>query len=155
MTLGGFDGTNLSVLTQDPTAFLASFNGGADSLMGTVNLTQVLNANANVSTLIGDYTVTSIMGNPAFVSNFLGVGGTGTFDWTLNDPGLNFTTLAGLLTETGPASNLSSNSIFLLGTTGSLTPVPLPPAIYLLGSVLGGAFWLSRRKHSAVSALGA
>jgi hypothetical protein len=32
--------------------------------------------------------------------------------------------------------------------------VPLPPAIYLFGSVLGGAFWLRRRKRSAVSSLG-
>jgi hypothetical protein len=33
--------------------------------------------------------------------------------------------------------------------------VPLPPAIYLFGSVLGGAFWLARRKRSTVSILGA
>jgi len=32
---------------------------------------------------------------------------------------------------------------------------PLPPAIYLFGSVLGGAFWLARRNRSAVSSLGA
>jgi hypothetical protein len=32
--------------------------------------------------------------------------------------------------------------------------IPLPPAIYLFGSVLGGAFWMSRRKRSAVSSLG-
>jgi hypothetical protein len=32
---------------------------------------------------------------------------------------------------------------------------PLPPAIYLLGSVLGGVFWLGRKKRSAVSGLGA
>ena len=41
-------------------------------------------------------------------------------------------------------------------STGSFTldPVPLPPAIYLFGSVLGGAFWLGGRKRSAVSILG-
>ena len=42
-------------------------------------------------------------------------------------------------------------------STGSFTlnEVPLPPAIYLFGSVLGGAFWMRRRKHSVVSSLGA
>jgi hypothetical protein len=34
-------------------------------------------------------------------------------------------------------------------------PILLPPAIYLFGSVLGGAFWLGRRKRRAVSILGA
>ena len=38
---------------------------------------------------------------------------------------------------------------------GGPDPIPLPPAIYLFGSVLGGAFWLARRKRSAVSTLGA
>ena len=33
----------------------------------------------------------------------------------------------------------------------TLDPVPLPPAIYLFGSALGGAFWMSRRKRSAVT----
>jgi hypothetical protein len=33
-------------------------------------------------------------------------------------------------------------------------PIPLPPAIFLLGSVLGAAFWLGRRKRRAVSTLG-
>jgi hypothetical protein len=36
---------------------------------------------------------------------------------------------------------------------GGPDPVPLPPAIYLFGSALGGAFWLGRRKRSAVSGL--
>jgi len=38
---------------------------------------------------------------------------------------------------------------------GGPTAIPLPPAIYLFGSVLGGAFWLGRRKRSTVSSLGA
>jgi hypothetical protein len=33
------------------------------------------------------------------------------------------------------------------------SPNPVPGAIYLFGSVLGGAFWLGRRKRSAVSVL--
>jgi hypothetical protein len=32
--------------------------------------------------------------------------------------------------------------------------VPLPPSIYLFGSVLGGAFWITRRKRGAVDGLG-
>jgi hypothetical protein len=48
------------------------------------------------------------------------------------------------LADTGPAA-------FEFG----IGVVPLPPAIYLFGSVLGGAFWLGRRKRSAVSSLGA
>jgi hypothetical protein len=159
MTLGGFNGTNFNVLTQDPSAFLASFNGG-NSVMGTVNFTQVQNANTEAPTLIGGYTVTAVSGNPAFVSNFGGVGGTGTFDWPLN-PSIftNFTTLAGLLTQTGSPANFSNNSVFFLRDTGSITPVgapseiPLPPAIYLFGTVLGGAFWLGRRRRSAPSGL--
>jgi hypothetical protein len=48
------------------------------------------------------------------------------------------------LHDTGPAA-------FEFG----INPVPLPASIYLFASVLGGAFWLSRRKRRAVSALGA
>ena len=65
--------------------FSASF--GADSLTGTVNLTQVQEApnatfngdfNAN---LIGDFTVTTRSGDPTFLSNFSA--GTAAFQWAL------------------------------------------------------------------------
>jgi hypothetical protein len=52
-----------------------------------------------------------------------------------------------------------SNSMNGLGNAAAFEfagpePIPLPPAIYLFGSVLGGAFWMSRRKRGAVSSLG-
>jgi hypothetical protein len=58
------------------------------------------------------------------------------------------------------ASSSTSNVIFRTASPSSITPVsapseiPLPPAIYLFGSILGGAFWLGRRKRNAVSSLG-
>jgi hypothetical protein len=65
------------------------------------------------------------------------------------------------------ASSSTSTVIFGAAGAGSLTPIeapseipqapseiPLPPAIYLFGSVLGGAFWVGRKKRSAVSSLG-
>jgi hypothetical protein len=57
------------------------------------------------------------------------------------------------------ASGGGIGSVVLSNNTGAafefgIGVVPLPPAIYLFGSVLGGAFWLGRRKRSAVDGLG-
>jgi len=56
-------------------------------------------------------------------------------------------------------SLMVSNSMNAMGNAPAFEfagpdPVPLPPAIYLFGSVLGGAFWLARRKRSTVSGFG-
>jgi hypothetical protein len=48
----------------------------------------------------------------------------------------------------------STTAAFEYGIPASVAATPLPGAIYLFGSVLGGAFWLGRRKRSAVSGLG-
>ena len=41
-----------------------------------------------------------------------------------------------------------ANNFRTFVTTGAPPEIPLPPAIYLFGSALGGAFWMSRRKRS-------
>ena len=64
-----------------------------------------------------------------------------------------------LVTFTDPSGNIGSMTLTNAANTapafefGGPTAVPLPPALYMFGSVLGGAFWMSRRKRSAVSAL--
>jgi hypothetical protein len=120
--------------------FTASFPGAGDSLTGSGNFppTSFL---GGVGSLTGSLTVTAISGDPTFVSNFGGVGGTNNFSWQVNIP---------------PPSSFPNATFVTIPAPGigTISPVPLPPAIYLLGSVLGGAFWLGRRKRSTVSSLG-
>jgi hypothetical protein len=91
---------------------------------------------------------------------FSGPGGTGmnlgTFtgaDLGVPSPG----TLFSLVTFFASSGDIGSVELSNSGSAafefGGPDPVPLPPAIYLFGSVLGGAFWLGRRKRSAVSSL--
>jgi hypothetical protein len=102
------------------------------------------------------------------VAFFSGTDGTGNSLGTFNGTDLAcFNTLchdAGFdlvyfSTEASGGGNIGS---VVLSNSGSAAfefagPIaePLPPAIYLLGSVLGGVFWLGRKKRSAVSGLGA
>jgi hypothetical protein len=99
------------------------------------------------------------------VTFFAGPDGTGTvlnafngsnlacFTSTCNQTGFD------LVTFTDPSGTIGSMT--LTNATppafefGGPAPIPLPPAIYLFGSVLGGALWLGRRKRGAVSGLGA
>ena len=120
--------------------FTASFPGAGDSLTGSVSFppTSFL---GGVASLTGSLTVTAISGDPTFVSNFGGVGGTNNFSWDVNIPAPSSFPNATFVTIPAPG-------------IGTISPVPLPPAIYLFGSVLGGAFWLSRKKRGAVSSLG-
>ena len=68
-------------------------------------------------------------------------------------------TLSSLVTFTAAGGDIGSvmlsNDVNAAFEFVGPDPVPLPPAIYLFGSVLGGAFWLSRRKRGAVSGVGA
>jgi len=94
------------------------------------------------------------------VTLFSGPGGTGTDlgSFTGSDVAQpDFVTV--LATFTDPSGNIGSmtltNHTAAAFEFAGPNAVPLPPAIYLFGSVLGGAFWLARRKRSAVSTLGA
>jgi hypothetical protein len=58
----------------------------------------------------------------------------------------------GSLVVSNSINGMGSGSAFEFGGPD---PVPVPGAIYLFGSVLGGAFWLVRRKRRAVSTLSA
>jgi hypothetical protein len=126
--------------------FTASFPApcvtcAGDSLTGSVSFppTSFL---GGVGSLTGSLTVTAISGDPTFVSNFGGVGGMDNFSWQVAIP--------------APGSFPDNTFISIPAPgIGTISPVPLPGAIYLFGSVFGGAFWLSRRKRSAVSTLGA
>jgi len=66
-------------------------------------------------------------------------------------------TLSSLVTFTAASGDIGSIMLSNAGSAafefGGPDPVPLPPAIYLFGSALGGAFWLGRKKRSAVSSL--
>jgi len=92
---------------------------------------------------------------------FSGLDGTGTNIgmFSGSDLAVPSGTLFSLVTFTASSGDIGSvvlsNSSFAAFEFVGPDPIPLPPAIYLFGSVLGGAFWLGRRKRSAVSALGA
>jgi hypothetical protein len=120
---------------------------------------------------IGNYAALLLWGSPDpynVVQFFSGRDGTGNSLGTFNGADLAcFNTLchdAGFdlvyfSTEaTGEDINIGSVVLSNSGSPafefGGPIEEPLPPAIYLFGSVLGGAFWLSRRKRSAVSSLG-
>ena len=80
------------------------------------------------------------------------------FSTSCNQAAFDLVTFAASSGDIG--SVVLSNSMNGMGNAaafefGGPDPIPLPPAIYLFGSVLGGAFWLARRKRSAVSTLGA
>jgi len=136
-----FSVSGLGSLSGSIPNFTASFPTAGDSLTGTVNITS---GNANAGTLSGVLTVTAISGDPTFVNDFGGVAGMDNFT----------STFAITSAPSGPIPGFGAFSVSALGNS-SISPVPLPGAIYLFGSVLGGAFWLGRRKRSAVSTLGA
>jgi hypothetical protein len=136
---------------------------GSNVLMGTMTITgledNVPRPGVGFGTgvnVLGDFTVTS-ENNPAFFSAFGGVGTEADFLWPVarqSPVNAAQATLAGTFSQGNlNGGQFQRNSILL--PDGSITPIaappeiPLPPAIYLFGSVLGGAFWLGRRKRSA------
>jgi hypothetical protein len=94
------------------------------------------------------------------VEFFSGPDGMGTSQGTFTGANLGVPsgTLFSLVTFAVASGDIGSvelsNSSSAAFEFGGPDPVPLPPAIYLFGSVLGGAFWLGRKKRSAVSGLG-
>jgi len=83
---------------------------------------------------------------------------------TAHNPFLSQTATFDILAPGVTPSTEITGTMFSFGTMGmpnvpgeevTVPPIPLPPTIYLFGSVLGGAFWLGRRKRNAVSSLGA
>jgi hypothetical protein len=137
------------ILGNNLQTFIASF--GSDSLTGTVVLTEVQENNFN-ATLIGEFDVTFSAGDATFVSSFSG----GTAD--AFQLALDCASCVRTLSQTAAGGVADTYTVGLGSITsaaaGAPPEIPLPPAIYLFGSVLGGAFWLGRRKRSAVSGLG-
>jgi hypothetical protein len=68
-------------------------------------------------------------------------------------PGVSFT-LENVITLNSNFPTLFPGTTNFADSVALTEVVPLPPAIALFGSALGGAFWLGRRKRSAVSGLG-
>jgi len=147
--------TQNNVSTSPPTVSVAGV--GTDTLTPTGGLSVGVYVNRNAGQ-VGFQVV-----NPAnFVSSFV--------IWAFNNSA--FTSYA--LDAIGPtmgvpfpgATNTTptgSGGTFQLSPTmgststfeaalGTPPEIPLPPAIYLFGSALGGAFWMSRRKRNAVTA---
>jgi hypothetical protein len=154
-SVGGFDGTTFTNIGPNTSTYTVSFPGTDDMLTGNLQVTSIQDnttGQGGIVTLDGDLTVTSSSG--ALASTFGGPGSMAVFSFpdvssVADSPSV----------EAVFASSSTSNVIFRTAGPGSITPVgapetPLPPAIYLLGSVLGGAFWMSRRKRSAVRGLG-
>jgi hypothetical protein len=156
--VSGFDGTNFNFLagagtrlTIPPSGFLPD---GSRSITDITNL-RLLDATSNTPILAGTYTCVATGCNGVFAPGGI-FPQTGTFDLALMGNGP--PTPADLL----PGGTTGFFFPFTATTPSGLNlpeapppEIPLPPAIYLFGSVLGGAFWLGRRKRSAVSSLGA
>ena len=168
VSVGGLVGNTYTAIGANTSTIQLTF--GTNVLTGTMNITALED---NVSrpgvgfapgvgiNVLGDFTVTS-ENNPAFFSNFGGVGTEADFLWPLarqSPVGAASQTIASVFASGNLASGVFDQTNRNL-PLGSITPaaappeIPLPPAIYLFGSVLGGAFWMSRRKRSAVSSLG-
>jgi hypothetical protein len=151
--VAGFDGTNFNFIAGAGTSLTAMLGPGTNTLnTASITLTNILNANTNDPILTGTY---SYQRN--FSSGVFGTTGafptTGTF--ALPMTGVT-PTLASLLPPTTPGTSVTPTVTAGGGLNiPAAPPIPLPPAIYLFGSVLGGAFWLGRRKRSAVSGLAA
>ena len=112
-------------------------------MTGTVGLTQA-QENGFDATLTGDFNVTSVSGDSTFTSAFP-AGSTVPFQWALD-----CVTCVRTLSQTVAATGFLTADPYTTGT-GSISAVPLPPALYLFGSALGEAFWMSRRKRSAIT----
>jgi len=149
-----------------PTIFSLNF-GANGSMTGDINLTSVQdnisgNTFADARTgLNGIFTVTDSSG--ALASIFGPPGSTATFTLPL---ALSSQCSIPVVGGSCPFTLFGPSGLFGLaqsngnqwstpnGVPGALAPlnvVPLPPAIYLFGSTLGGALWLGRRKRRAVS----
>jgi hypothetical protein len=156
--VGGFnsaDPGSFNLIGGQGSSILRATFAGGNTLTAFLSLSTIINAVTSTPTVFGTYSRSNpTTGGFASTGVFASGGSfpqTGPIFFTLN-------------TGTGPTL-----SDLMLNMGGSTTPtitsgglnlpvppeVPLPPAIYLFGSVLGGAFWLSRRKRSAVSSPGA
>jgi len=132
--------------------------GGGTAPIGTATY------NVNSSSL------TFLWGSPDpynSVTLFSGANGTGTQLGTFTgsdlacfasgackDGGFDLVTFTALGGDIGSIV-LSNNTTAAFEFNLDPAATPLPSAIYLFGSVLGGVFWVGRRKRSAVSSLGA
>jgi hypothetical protein len=162
MTLSPYLTNTDGLATTAPYSVLGNGNNGSPSGSATYNL--------------GMYAAILLWGSPdpynqvAFFSGPDGTGNSlGTFKGTdlacfntlCHDQGFDLvyfsTEAAGdaIGQEINIGSAVLSNSGSAAFEFAGPMAIPLPPAIYLFGSVLGGAFWLGRRKRSAVSGLGA
>jgi hypothetical protein len=129
--------------------FYDFFIAGVDVDM-TVTVTQAINATSRVRLRFGDGSA----GTSAF-SDYVTFSGTRTLSLStiIDNPNVPQPFAAGI-DYTTSALGITVRGTLDLEPVAAPSEIPLPPAIYLFGSVLGGAFWLGRRKRSAVSALG-
>jgi len=158
-SLGGFDPTTSTFTSVAPntSTLTVSFPNNAGSLAGNVTVTSVQdNATGTFAgpiTAIGDFTETSgtgalgaafanggILDLPASISNCASPCSLTLANLFALPAGNNFTTLV----NNGP----------ILTPAAAPPEIPLPPAIYLFGSVLGGgAFWMRRRNRSTTPSM--
>ena len=143
---------NFNVASTVFPSFTASFDGGADTMAGSVNLflnQAQLVGGSNPAVLNGTFTLTSATGTTQdFVSSLPTIGSTVPISFDLTTGGPTLAALSGMGVGATTSLTLSGGSITTPGA-----PVPLPPALYLFGSALGGAFWMSRRKRGAAPSL--
>jgi hypothetical protein len=137
--------------------------GSNGDLQGNITVTSIQDnttgLSTGIATLMGDFTTTLSSG--ALASAFP-VGSKATFNLPLQTSDGRFPSVESAFERPLSFGSFPNTTFTPSGLSGpaTITPVaappeiPLPPALYLFGSVLGGAFWLGRRKRSAVSSLG-
>jgi len=145
---------------------IAATNASYSALGGTVGGS----ANGSATYNVNSSSFTFLWGSPDSynqVEFFSGANGTGSVLGTFNGADLacfasgacedNGFDLVTFLSSGGDIGSVVLNNSTLHAFEFNVDPAatPLPSAIYLFGSVLGVAFWMSRRRHSAVSSLGA
>jgi hypothetical protein len=160
VSVGGFDPTTSTYNTigmPNTSTLTVTSPGGATGNLLTGNMT-ITSIQDNVSGTVNVNSPVILMGN------FTETGGSGpladafapggTFDFPVISSDSRFPSVTIAFTAMGFSGPINVSFTPLAGAT-AISPVPLPPALYLFGSVLGGAFWLGRKKRSAVSGLGA
>jgi len=168
-TTGTFGG---SVGALSP--YATNTGAGADGIAAASNATySALGSGASpvgsATYNVNSSSLTFLWGSPDpynSVTFFSGANGTGTqlgsftgsdlacFTSNCRDGGFDLVTFTAL---GGDIGSIVFNNITAAAFEYNFEPTatPLPSAIYLFGSILGGVFWVGRRKRSAVSSLGA